>query len=472
MRGRITILIAAALALLALGGAATAAAAPPAATLDPSFGNGGQAFAPFPGSIPWSTNPPATAVAADGSLLLGIGETVERLDPDGHLDQAFGKDGEVKLSPPSGDSFEISGLAVDSQGRVVAVGTSSHDSEQRPPSSVYGFEAAELTPKAARIVRLLPDGSPDPAFGEGGVVETVFGLPAPPAEKGTPGLPKAEVTVTGVAIGADDGIVITGGSVTGRAYPCVDSLQSRLTYAAYVARLTASGAPDTGFGGGDGIFGGQNVAENPLHVGIATEPAIGPEGSITYASGYERCPSTKPRETPGLARLTAAGEWQPGFGKQDAIRGGFWKSVTAADGSIAAVNLTRWRESGPLTVLAFRAGTTGLPVPSFGKEGTSRVLLQGPSLRWSATVAVDGQGRVLLADAQTKGAWRGIALFRLRPDGKIERSFAPRGRLAVDVPDLYGPAHLLIDPQGRALLLGGVRGAQEGVAVSRLVFSR
>ena len=126
-----------------------------------------------------------------------------------------------------------------------------------------------------------------------------------------------------------------------------------------------------------------------------------------------------------------------------------------------------------MRVLAFRAGATGLPDGSFGKDGTSRVTLRGPALRFSATIGLDPQGRVLLADSQTKGAWRGFALFRLRPDGTIERNFGPGGRLAVGVPELYGPARLILDPQGRALLVGESRGDQgQGFAVARLVFSR
>jgi len=471
-------LIAGLLALLALAGATSAAAAPPpAAGLDPGFGQGGRAFVPFSKpQRPSATSELATAVGADGSLFLGVGNTVERLDPNGQFDRAFGQDGAVKVTAPSGDSFEIAALAVDSQGRVVVAGTSLHESDRRPLSTIYGFEAYERTPTAARIARLLPNGEPDPGFGEGGALETVFGLPAPPPEEGGPGLSKAEVTVTGVAIGADDGIVVTGGAVTGRAYPCAgsvrSSLQSRLTYAAYVARLTSSGSPDPGFGG-DGIFGGRTVAENPLHIGTATAPAVGPDGSITYGSGYERCRNAELPATPGLARLTATGEWQPGFGEQDGIRGGFWQWVPAPDGSIAAVNLTNWRERETLNVVAFRAGATGLPDDSFGKNGTSRVTLRGPALHWSATVALDPQGRVLLADSQAKKPWRGFALFRLRPDGTLERNFGPGGRFAIEVPELSGAAHLILDPQGRALLLGESRGARgEGVVVTRLLFSR
>jgi uncharacterized delta-60 repeat protein len=478
MRGKAWFLAGCLAALSALGGAATASAAPPpAAALDPSFGQEGRAFVALPKpKDSYSRSPVAAALGADGSVFLAREETVERLGDDGQVDQAFGQGGEVKVSAPSGDSFEIAGLAVDSQGRVIVAGTSFHESEQRPLSTIYGFELNERIPTAARIVRLLPNGEPDPGFGEGGAVETVFGLPAPPPEEGDPSLPSAEVTVTGVAIAADDGVVLTGGSVTGRAYPCSggirSSLQSRLIYAAYVARLTSNGSPESDFDG-SGIFGGRSVAENPLHIGTATEPAVGADGSITYGTGDERCRNSKLPATPGLARLTASGEWQPGFGKEDGIRGGFWQWVPAPGGSLAAVGLTRWRESEPMRVRAFRAGPTGLPDGSFGKKGTSLVTLRGPALAFSATIGLDPQGRVLLADSQVKGGWRGFALFRLRPDGTIERNFAPGGRLAIGVPELYGPTRLLLDPQGRALLVGESRGARgEGIVVARLDFSR
>lgn len=459
--------------LLALAGATDAAAAPPAAALDPSFGQDGRAYV----SLPLSTDDelkPAAAVGPDGSVFLAKKTTVRRLTPSGQVDEAFGQEGTAAVGAPEGDSFEIEGLAVDSQGRLVIAGTSFHESERRPFTSIYGFETSEFTPTAARIIRLLPDGRPDPGFGEGGAVETEFGLPAPPAQEGEPGPPKAEVTVTGVAIGAGDAIVITGGSVTGEHYGCQGTLRHRLTYAAYVARLSADGRPDTGFGGGDGVFGGRNVAENPLHIGIATEPAIGPGESITYGSGFVRCPSEHPPATPGLARLTASGEWQPGFGRQNGIRGEFWQSAIGAEGSIAAVGLKRWRPGEAMHVRAFRAGPSGRPDQSFGKDGTSEVTLRGPAWTVGATVAVDGSGRVLLADSQTKGAWHGFGLFRLRPDGSLERSFGRGGRLAFAVPELSGPAKLLLDPQGRAVVVTEYRGEArgEGLAVTRLTFSR
>jgi uncharacterized delta-60 repeat protein len=415
-------------------------------------------------------------MGSDGSLFLASGDAIQRLAPAGQVDGAFGQEGVATMAVPSDDSFEVEALAVDSQGRLVVAGTSFHNSEERPISSIYGFDGNELTPTAARIVRLLPDGRLDPGFGEGGVVETEFGLPAPPAEEGEPGLSRAEVTVTGVAIGAGDSVIVTGGAVSGQDYGCQGTLRHRLTYAAYVARLTADGKPDAGFGGGgDGIFGGQNVAENPLHAGIATEPAIGPDGSITYRSGFVRCPSEKPRATPGLARLTAAGEWQPGFGRNEGIRGAFTQSALLPDGSIAAVTVRRWRTGEPQRVTAFRAGVDGVPDPAFGKDGTSALTtLRGPGLTASAALAVDSHGRLLLADSQGKGAWRGFALFRLRPTGKLERGFGSGGRLAIGVAGLSGPAHVFLDPQGRAVVVADYGGYPrgKGLAVVRLVFSR
>ena len=108
------------------------------------------------------------------------------------------------------------------------------------------------------------------------------------------------------------------------------------------------------------------MAENPLHIGTATEPTVDPDGSITYGSGDERCRNPKLPATPGLARLTATGEWQPGFGKQDGIRGGFWQWASAPDGSIAAVNLTRWRETNRCAC-SHSGRATGLPDGSSGR---------------------------------------------------------------------------------------------------------
>jgi len=82
----------------------------------------------------------------------GSGNTFARCTPTGKLDTRFSGDGILTLD--MGPNFSISDVAVQPDGKVVAVGTA--DS---------GF----------MVMRLLSNGALDGSFGSGGIVETNFG---------------------------------------------------------------------------------------------------------------------------------------------------------------------------------------------------------------------------------------------------------------------------------------------------------
>jgi uncharacterized delta-60 repeat protein len=82
---------------------------------------------------------------SDESVLAG-------LDTSGHLDPAFGSAGYADI-PFSGSSS----LAIDGAGRILLLGSTSHPGEH-----------------SAQLLRLLPNGVPDPTFGVGGGVSTPY----------------------------------------------------------------------------------------------------------------------------------------------------------------------------------------------------------------------------------------------------------------------------------------------------------
>ena len=69
--------------------------------------------------------------------------------------------------------------------------------------------SAEGTEATAVVMRLLPDGSPDPGFGAGGVVRSYLGAPTAAAVGTTP-TKTPRVTLTGVAVDDQDRIVLGG----------------------------------------------------------------------------------------------------------------------------------------------------------------------------------------------------------------------------------------------------------------------
>src|SRR5260370_1533844 len=130
-----------------------------AGKLDPAFGVGGG----FTNSV--GVLGTVAAVQSDGKIVVG-GQispeaAVVRLNANGTLDSTLGTRGTVTISFP-GDDFggaQVIGLAIQSDGKIVAAIS----------NFVQGFGPLFI------VARLNVNGSLDPAFGSGGIVETQVG---------------------------------------------------------------------------------------------------------------------------------------------------------------------------------------------------------------------------------------------------------------------------------------------------------
>jgi uncharacterized delta-60 repeat protein len=184
-------------------------------SLDNSFHTDGKVIAGFPANIQ-SANAAAVAVQTDGKILAagnanaGIKRDLAlvRFNTDGTLDSSFNTVGFV-ISNSMGDSFTTArAMALQPDGKIVVVGetfTSSHK---------YAMFAA----------RYLADGTPDGAFGAGGVVLTAY----------------SQVSYgNAIAIQADGKILIAGSTTN-------HSLTQYFT----VVRCLPDGTLDDGFGTG------------------------------------------------------------------------------------------------------------------------------------------------------------------------------------------------------------------------------
>jgi uncharacterized delta-60 repeat protein len=127
----------------------------PNGSLDSSFGAGGKVLEPGGGF--------ALALQRDGKIVVG-GEhdgafTLYRLKRDGSLDAGFGTNGEVTTQFGFGFHSGVSGLAIQPNGKIVAVG-----------HAVSPFELDSWA-----LARYTRDGSLDPTFGSEGKVIAPFG---------------------------------------------------------------------------------------------------------------------------------------------------------------------------------------------------------------------------------------------------------------------------------------------------------
>lgn len=294
-----------------------------------------------PGRIAWPAGGPtfgerqpftAAVEQPDGTSVIatfraGAPLVLHRLTADGGEDVTFGDGGEAVLASPPGVEGGPITLLRQSSGRLLVVLRSELDRFRllvfaaRPdgtPDPTFGdgggtasrvhFGDAALGPADELVLtgtaggrwsveRLTPDGAPDPSFGGDGLVTV-------------PGGGGRDSSGDRVATLPDGRIVALG--VTGRATTTV-------------ARLLADGRSDPAFHGG-----------RPLvpHVRYGFALAVLPDASTIVAG------------TDAVARITPAGELDPGFGARGLVETGqadggqFWRLALAGDRAYA------YRQSG------------------------------------------------------------------------------------------------------------------------------
>jgi uncharacterized delta-60 repeat protein len=123
--------------------------------VDPSFGAGGSAMAEY------GRWPEVAVDAADRILLARLWDidnkaVMLRLTAAGARDASFGQGGAA--FPPTGAEAAVDGVAVQADGRIVTIG--------------WGWDGrVGGSGGPLMLVRYLPNGTPDPAFGSGGVAQ-------------------------------------------------------------------------------------------------------------------------------------------------------------------------------------------------------------------------------------------------------------------------------------------------------------
>lgn len=417
----------------------------PGAALDPSFGNAGVLKLPLESSF----NVHGTSTQS-GTLLVSGGSSVQLLNDLGGTGEAFGSTGSLTLPAATGDEFQLTDFTIDQQGRLLVVGTSLFP-ESENPSPFLENGARAFRPGVLRILRFLPDGDLDPSFGQGGVVETGLGLPPPRGTDGERLGSHPSLAPTGVTVDAQGRIIVTGAAAVRLGEACEhDSFAAAAVSAGFIARFTESGTPDTSFRR-NGLFGGHALSENPLGAEGIGEPVVSPGGGITYLStGAYAC--ERDRSHFGVAQLTPNGRTRTAFGKKGAIFGTYRAVAGESDGSIVALaQVPRRREKEGFKARLIQVAPDGKPDGAFGKGGWAGVSL-GPGFSTTLdSLAIDGQGRVMIGGTLGTPKGRAIVLLRVSSHGRWEKNFGPHGRVATRVPQLtqFGSSDLFFDPEGR-----------------------
>ncbi len=347
--------------------------------------------------LPVNIQPSAVTLDGDRMVIAGIGETgsavdlgvIQRLQANGEPDPSFNGGEPFTLSQGT-DSTTFRAVAVDSRGRIAAVGEAVDD---------------RLTcgsPTHAVIVRLLPDGTPDNSFGTEGVRVLDPGLDTRAA-----------------ALAIDDaGRIVLTGSAQGAAAQCSNAPPRLL-----VARLLdQNGALDRSFDGAGIAFGPQAVAG----AGVVTR------GARIVVAGTESTPvGTAPPvnfQKAMVVQFTAAGAIDTAFGQNgrldpfpdaelstatgialDAIG-----NAVVVGGSVArTVNGLQ-----PGDILLGRLLPAGRPDPSFGTNGV--VVTDTGAGETATAVAIAPDEKIVVAGTLTDARSTRVLIARYEPGATLD----------------------------------------------------
>ncbi|MFD7443579.1 calcium-binding protein [Streptomyces sp. NPDC059909] len=394
-----------AVAALALALALPGTALADPGDLDPAFGGDGKVVT----DVANVEDSQDVALQLDGKIVtIGSGFDFDgpndfvlvRYNTDGSLDTGFGGgDGIVFADLDGGSNDEGQAVAVQPDGKIVAVGRS---------------DTVDGTRARLAVARFDSEGNPDGSFGDGGKVITDFGT-------GTSGYARA------VAL-QSDGRIVAAGLADG------DFL---------VARYTANGSPDTGFGNG-------GTARTAFAEGGASvhDVALQSDGRIVAAGqvGY-----TSPDFVSdfALARYNSDGSPDTGFGGDGTV-------TTAFDGEDAARGVAV-QSDGRIVAAGYAAydfalaryNSDGSPDISFGGDGT--VTTDSGQFERAYDMALQPDGRIVAIG----GIQQDFALARYNTDGSLDAGFGAGGRVTTDFETFYDEAHAVaVQPDGKIVVSG------------------
>jgi uncharacterized delta-60 repeat protein len=406
-----------------LAGGTVAQGAPKVGALDPSFGSGGIVTV----EVAQEADTVEATVTAEGRIYVLAGPLLLAFEGNGAPAVGFGLGGRVSIAPALGEGAP-SDFAVDSQGRILVAG-----SARLPSSAVLPVGK----PTEAYVIRLLPDGSRDPSFGDGGEVDTDFGLPAMAGEA-------RSVSANSIMVDAQDRPIVGGGfgPETACSYSGVGGRSP------YIARLTASGAPDPTFAGTS-----YTTLKGTGGVGGLAQTQGGNFAVFSYA-----CPTPPRYESrgPEYSVFAESGAASP-VAQQVPL--GYHYAPLLIDPRGRVVELESSPPAGESADTVVRYLPNGDPDPSFARHGRF-VLRHKP--HYADAIAVDAKSRPIIAMAAKR-----IVLRRFLADGKVDKRFGPEGQLTGPGPT---PSVIALDAQGRIYTVSLSKGAaRTSVRIARFI---
>jgi uncharacterized delta-60 repeat protein len=403
-------------------------------SLDTAFGGDGIVVTPT-ATGPTSDIANSVALQPDGKILVaGINGSdfgIARYNLDGSLDSTFGGDGIV--TTPIGPAFsrdEALSVTVQSDGKIVVVGSAQNSTAFPPPSPLQATDIA--------VVRYNADGSLDTSFGGGdGILTTEIGTGV-----------LADVAHD-VLVQSDGGIVVAG-------YTASTSIPNMITDFALV-RYTASGALDT-------TFGGDGIVTTPIGLATSADQARSllqqPDGRIVVV-GYSG-PASGGSTDFTLARYNTDGTLDATFGTGGVLVHSVSVGLDQATGVVRQADgklLVTGRGLSDFVIARYNAngtvdttfGTNGIVTTSVAPGGGTAI---GIALQADGKIVVNGHAQQIVNGSLD------FALVRYNADGSLDPTFRAEERVAATEgqPFAYAiPASRFVDPDGDPLVFAAAQ---------------
>lgn len=438
------------------------------------------------------------AIQPDGKIVI-VGGWVLRLTTSGALDTTFSTDGKASADFGAGIVGGGQDVAIDGAGMIV-VAVTTWDAGNDSDFGLARFES---------------DGDPDPTFGTGGTVVVDTGDDAEAAEVLLTGdggivlagtrftadvgdLALARFTASGVlddggdgpggtGYGGGDGLAGVDVGGNDRAWAAVVGGGDAVTLAGTsdstnagqwaLARFDSDGVLDTGgFGGGDGLVTtdfGTSTVDEALGAALQNDGRLVVAGASVVQTAWDFVPGdaiVARYTTDGALDSTFSGdgraETRMGHAFGDVGNGvavqGDGKIVVAGAGIDEAgaddedTTLTRYLPDGELDTTF---GTGGKVVADLSAvDGIDR----------ATAVALQADGRIVVAGWVASGIERDVLVARFNADGTPDPSFSGDGRVTVNFGGMDFANDVAIQPDG-AIVVVGEGGA--GLVVARFTSS-
>jgi uncharacterized delta-60 repeat protein len=242
---------------------------------DPTFGVGGKVTTDFFGNSDAATS---VALQSDGKIVVAgyardsyADFALARYDASGNLDATFGVGGKLTTDFFGFENL-ASGVAIQSDGKIVVAGSTAPDATYRRDFAVARYDA---------------NGNLDPTFGSGG--------------KATVDISESD-EASAVAIQPSDGkIIVAGAAIVPNGYGAFFDFA--------LVRFDTSGNPDPAFG-----VGGKVLTDFYSGIDFAYDVALQKDGKIVAAGFFADPTDVELKRDFALARYDTGGNLDPTFG--------------------------------------------------------------------------------------------------------------------------------------------------------------